>query len=222
VCAHPGVKHTTGEPPSHRDCAEFAVRACPFLTQREEERRTIGLPGEISKAPGFGIPHNPGVALLWITKTYRPWPVPEEAVREAGAQPSVLFAMGEPLVIECYREGCDATRAEIAAGPGHAATGPSRGASRLPVSSACGNDPSQPLPLVGEHDGAVAGALEVRSSLDDRETRKGRPVWLKVVTRSLAGMRPFSPCGLSLTGTSSSGAARRRSTQRSRDEQVPP
>jgi len=83
VCAHPGVKHTTGEPPSHRDCAEFAVRACPFLTQREEERRTIGLPGEISKAPGFGIPHNPGVALLWITKTYRPWPVPEEAVREA-------------------------------------------------------------------------------------------------------------------------------------------
>jgi len=109
-----GINRTSSESPSHRDCAEFAVRACPFLTQREEERRTVGLPGEISQPPGFGIAHNPGVALLWITKTYRPWPVPEEAVREAGAQPGVLFEMGEPLVIECYREGREATRAEVA------------------------------------------------------------------------------------------------------------
>ena len=86
----------------------------------------------------------------------------------------------------------------------------------------CGRTLDVQLPLVGEHDGAVAGALEVRSSLDDRDTRQGRPVWLTVVTRSLAGMRPFSPYGLSPTGTSSSGAARRRSTQKSRDEQVPP
>jgi hypothetical protein len=139
-----GLNRTSSEPPSHRDCAEFAVRACPFLTQREEERRTIGLPDEITKAPGFGLPHNPGVALRWITKRYRPWQVPEEAIREAGAQPGARFEMGEPLVIECYREGRDATMAEIAAGPGHAATGPRRGASRLPVSSACGNYPSQP------------------------------------------------------------------------------
>jgi hypothetical protein len=162
--------------------------------------------------------------MLWITKSYRPWRVPADAVREAGAQPGVLFAMGEPLEIACYREGHQATHEAIAAAPGtrhtagprHAAAVPRRGASRLPVSSACGNYPSQPSSLLGEHDGAVAGALEVRSSLDDRETRKGRPAWLKVVTRALAAMRPFSPCGLSLTGTSSSGAARRRSTQRSR------
>ena len=91
------------------------MRACPFLTQREEERRAKGLPDEISQAPGFGLPHNPGVALLWITKTYRPWAVPEEAVRDAGAQPGVLFEMGEPPVIECYREGREATRDEIEA-----------------------------------------------------------------------------------------------------------
>ena len=156
------------------------MRACPFLTQRELERRTIGLPQEMTKAPGLALAHNPGVVLLWITKTYRLFAVPADAVSEAGAQPGVLFEMGEPLVIEGYREGRDATRAEIAAGPGHAATGPRRGASRLPVSSACGNYPSQPLPLVGEPDGAVAGALEVRSSLDARETRQGRPVWLTV------------------------------------------
>ena len=155
----------------------------------------------MSQSPGLGLQHNPGVAMLWITKTYRPWQVPGEAIHDAGVQPGVLFEMGEPLVIECHRGGREATRTEIAAGPWHAATGPRRGASRLPVSSACGNYPSQPLPLVGEHDGAVAGALEVRSSLDDRATRKGRPVLLKVVTRSLAVMGPFSPCGLSLTGT---------------------
>ena len=91
------------------------MRACPFLTQQELERRTIGLPEDMSKGPGLGLSHNPGVAMLWITKSYRPWRVPQQAVQEAGAQPGVLFEMGEPLVIECYREGREATRAEIAA-----------------------------------------------------------------------------------------------------------
>ena len=91
------------------------MRACPFLTQLEEARRTSGLPEEMSKAPGFSLAHNPGVALVWITRSYRLWEVPADAVREAGAQPGVLFEMGEPLTIECYREGREATRAEIAA-----------------------------------------------------------------------------------------------------------
>ena len=33
------MNRTSAEPPSHRDCAEFAVKACPFLTQRELTRR---------------------------------------------------------------------------------------------------------------------------------------------------------------------------------------
>lgn len=110
-----GVNRTSSEPPSHRDCAEFAVRACPFLTQRELERRTSGLPDAITKAPGLAIAHNPGVVMLWITRSYRPWQVPEEAVDGYGAQPGVLFEMGEPLVIECYRQGRPATQVEIAA-----------------------------------------------------------------------------------------------------------
>jgi hypothetical protein len=110
-----GVNRTSSEPPSHRDCAEFAVRACPFLTQQELERRTSALPEEITKAPGLGIAHNPGVALLWITKSYRLWRVPDDAVREAGATPGVLFVLGEPLVIEGYRDGRDATREDISA-----------------------------------------------------------------------------------------------------------
>src|SRR5262244_3119154 len=95
-----GVNRTSSEPPSHRDCAAFAVRACPFLTQREPEYRAKGLPDDMTKAPGLGLQYNPSVVMLWITKTSRPWQVPEEAIREAGAQPGVLFAMGEPLVID--------------------------------------------------------------------------------------------------------------------------
>ena len=85
------------------------------VTAGAGERRTIGLPEDISKAPGLGIAHNPGVALLWITKRYRLFEVPPEAVREAGAQPGVLFALGDPVAIACYREGRAATRAEITA-----------------------------------------------------------------------------------------------------------
>jgi hypothetical protein len=98
------------------------VRACPFLTQRELERRTIGLPEEIADAPGLAIKHNPGVALLWVTKSYRPWQVPVDAIEDAGAQVpdrinrgGVLFELGEPVAIRCYREGRPATRAEVEA-----------------------------------------------------------------------------------------------------------
>ena len=58
------------------------MRACPFLTQQELERRVSVLPEDVSQAPGLGLIHNPGVALLWITRSYRPWAAPEEAVAE--------------------------------------------------------------------------------------------------------------------------------------------
>jgi hypothetical protein len=41
--------------------------------------------------------------------------VPAEAVAEAGARPGVLFEIGDPVAIRCYREGRAATRAEIEA-----------------------------------------------------------------------------------------------------------
>ncbi len=67
----------------------------------------------------MGLKHNPGVALLWVTKAYRPGlnlpGVPAEAVAEAGARPGVLFEIGDPVAIRCYREGRAATRAEIEA-----------------------------------------------------------------------------------------------------------
>jgi hypothetical protein len=35
----------SAEPPSHRECAEYAVRACPFLTRPLAVRNERGLDG---------------------------------------------------------------------------------------------------------------------------------------------------------------------------------
>lgn len=97
-----GINRTTAEPPSHRECAEYAVRACPFLTRPLASRNERGL--EEHKEPaGVMIKRNPGVAMLWITKSYRPFRVDNGA----------LFRIGEPELVEFYAHGRKATREEI-------------------------------------------------------------------------------------------------------------
>src|SRR5690242_16765548 len=41
MCA---VNRVNSEPPSHRECAQWALQACPFLTQKEAGYRSAGLP----------------------------------------------------------------------------------------------------------------------------------------------------------------------------------
>jgi len=100
MCA---VNQISSEPPSHRECAEYAVRACPFLTLQEPERRTNRLPDEVVDAPGCPINRNPGVALVWITKQMYPFPCDGD----------YLVKMGEPDSISFWHKGRPATRAEI-------------------------------------------------------------------------------------------------------------
>jgi hypothetical protein len=101
MCA---VNRVSSEPPSHRDCAEYAVKACPFLTQPRMRRNTKDLPeGEIA---GLHLDRNPGANLIWITRgfqTFRPDP------KKAG----VLFQLAPPETLLFFREGRPATRAEI-------------------------------------------------------------------------------------------------------------
>lgn len=99
-----GVNRVSSEPPSHRDCAEFAVTACPFLTRPTAKRSDRGLDGIETKRPGgMMIERNPGVTLLWITKSYR--------VFQTGTGP--LIEIGDPIECHFYREGREALRAEI-------------------------------------------------------------------------------------------------------------
>jgi hypothetical protein len=100
------VNRVTSEPPSHRECAEYAVQACPFLAQPKMRRNEKDLPEDAIAPAGVHLMRNPGVMAIWITHSYhvfRPDP------RKAG----VLFRIGDPVAVTYYREGRIATRAEI-------------------------------------------------------------------------------------------------------------
>lgn len=100
MCA---INRTSSEPPSHRECAEFAVHACPFLMRPGMSRREEGRPeGSVA---GTMIMRNPGVMLLWGSRTWHTW----------GTEDAILFDVGEPLSVAWYREGRAATRAEVLA-----------------------------------------------------------------------------------------------------------
>lgn len=96
------VNRISPEPPSHRDCATFAARNCPFLANPSARRRTGGLP-EDRTAPGIMIERNPGVVALWVTKSY-------SVMRVDNGN---LVRIGEPDSIEFFAEGRPATRAEV-------------------------------------------------------------------------------------------------------------
>lgn len=99
MCA---INRISSEPPSHLDCARFAVKACPFLTQPNRVRNAHDLPLQKTNPGGLMIPRNPGVALIWITESYR--------VFQANG---LLFAVGDPVATEWYAHGAKATRAQI-------------------------------------------------------------------------------------------------------------
>jgi hypothetical protein len=107
MCA---INRISSEPPSHLECATFSATGCPFLTKPHVVRRENDLPEKMEDAPGIGLLRNPGVALVWITRSYRTVPAP--------AAPGVgefLVKVGDPEQVFWYCEGRAATRAEVMA-----------------------------------------------------------------------------------------------------------
>jgi hypothetical protein len=105
MCA---ISRTTSEPPCHLECAHFSAIACPFLTRPRMRRNDDGLE-EIGaqSAPGDAIARNPGVALVWVTKSFKRFyanPVDPS---------SWLITVGEPTDVFWYAQGRTATRAEV-------------------------------------------------------------------------------------------------------------
>lgn len=100
MCA---INRTISEPPSHRECAEFSIKACPFLTQQQVKRNEVNLPEGYQDSAGIGIKRQPGVICLWLTKSYQPF----------NAGNGVLFRLGEPDQVFWFREGRTATRDEV-------------------------------------------------------------------------------------------------------------
>lgn len=93
-----------GEPPCHRDCAEYSVQACPFLARPAMRRREKGLPEGGLFVDGI-VKGNPGVSVLWSTKRFR---------TDRGAVSGTRIFLGSPEWLSWWREGRAATREEAA------------------------------------------------------------------------------------------------------------
>lgn len=102
MCA---ITRTTSEPPCHRECAEFSVIACPFLSKPRMKRNEVNQPEERMNAPGTLLKRNPGVVCLWICKTFKTF--------RTGQGSDWLIRVGDPTEVNWYAEGCPATRNEI-------------------------------------------------------------------------------------------------------------
>ncbi len=108
MCA---INRVSSEPPSHKECADYAAKACPFLSKprmRRNETNADHLP-KVSEGPGIAIMHNPGVALVWITHDYKPI---------SDGKGGVLFEIGSPINASFYCEGRPATHDEVMAAIG--------------------------------------------------------------------------------------------------------
>jgi hypothetical protein len=110
MCA---ITRTISEPPSHRDCAIFAAKNCPFLAKPNAVRNEKGLTDESGKPrfnepAGVALKRNPGVCVIWITKGYKTFS-PDPGSR------SILFSLGRPTEVIWLTEGRRATRKEVMA-----------------------------------------------------------------------------------------------------------
>lgn len=99
------VSRVHAEPPCHPTCAEFAAMACPFLVNPNRKRREQGMPEGVIPMDERASMRNPGVTLVWATRTFRPFIEPG----------GVLFELGDPEFVKWFAEGRQATRAEVAA-----------------------------------------------------------------------------------------------------------
>jgi hypothetical protein len=101
MCA---VNRTTSEPPSHLECARFAVKACPFMTQPKRGRDNNDLPKHDDPG-GVMIERNPGVSCIWVSYGYKTF----------AANGGTLFEIGQPTHTEWWTRGREATREEVLA-----------------------------------------------------------------------------------------------------------
>jgi hypothetical protein len=101
MCA---VNRVISEPPSHRDCAIFAAKACPFLANPRMRRLPMDdLPEGSRGAAGVPLDRNPGATCVWVTQSYRIWNVGN----------GILFRLGVPEQTLWFCQGRLATRAEV-------------------------------------------------------------------------------------------------------------
>lgn len=101
MCA---VNRVSAEPPSHLPCAVYSATHCPFLITPNMVRRDKHLPEGVADPAGVMIRRNPGVALVWSSRTWK--------LKPDGAG-GILFDLAEPTSALWFAEGRPATHAEV-------------------------------------------------------------------------------------------------------------
>ena len=101
------INHTTGEPPSHRTCALFAAKNCPFLSKPRMRRNTHELPA-IKPMAGVHSDGNPGVVCMWTTLPTGYYPFLAGVGNEG-----YLIKLRPPRRVEWYAEGKPASRLAV-------------------------------------------------------------------------------------------------------------
>jgi hypothetical protein len=96
------ITRTTAEPPCHHDCSFYAVQACPHL-KNPKAKRNPNLPPGYVPPPGVALERNPGCNAIWTAHDFHLF----------SAGDGFLFRVGAPVEVTFYREGRQATRAEV-------------------------------------------------------------------------------------------------------------
>jgi hypothetical protein len=100
------INLTTMEPPAHRACTEYAVKACPFLTQPRRRRNDATALPEGSIVDGAAIERNPGCVAVVEAKSYH---------RFDDGKGGWLIRLVKPTRVDWWAHGRQATRDEIMA-----------------------------------------------------------------------------------------------------------
>jgi hypothetical protein len=64
------INRTAAEPPSHYDCAVWAIKNCPFLSDPFAKRNPTDMP-ETGVMGGCMLKHNPGIIALIVSNTMK-------------------------------------------------------------------------------------------------------------------------------------------------------
>src|SRR5271170_5093605 len=89
------LQGVSNEPPSHIECAEFAVRACPFLLLPNAQHRPTDNP-KTQKLPG-SMKRNPGACCLYTVTAYTHRKKPDGS--------GIVFRTGPALRVGWYTQG---------------------------------------------------------------------------------------------------------------------
>jgi hypothetical protein len=102
MCA---INRTSSEPPCHLACAVYSARACPFLTTPRMTRRERHMPEDHISPAGVMLKRNPGVTLVYTSRTFKPFRVSN----------GLLWDMGTAVSTAWFAEGRAAHLVEVLA-----------------------------------------------------------------------------------------------------------